>query len=167
MDSLSFKRVLIDGSLLCAVMGILIFGSLYLNPRLWLQDYPKEMQAKTPPLTPREQWARAVFAVTIMLLVVGIPFLSVRQLRADTGGSITFLLAFVNTYLVFQMFNLFDAVVIDFLVLTLMKPKFAVLPGAEGMEYLYHDWRMHVRNYLKGVIIGLVFCAPIAFLATL
>lgn len=140
MDTLSLNRILIDGTLFCAVTGVLVFGSLYLNPRLWLQDYPKEMQAKVPPLTSDEKRMRAILAVVVILLAVGIPFLSVRQLRADNGGSMTFLAAYVNAYLVFQLFNLFDAVVIDFLVLTLMSPKFAVLPGTEGMEYLYRNW---------------------------
>ena len=48
------------------------------------------------------------------------------------------------------------------LILTLMKPKFAVIPGAEGMEYLYRDWGMHLKNYLKGIVILAVFSLPLA-----
>jgi hypothetical protein len=48
-----------------------------------------------------------------------------------------------------------------------MQPKFAALPGTEGMEYLYREWGMHLCNYLKGIVVCAVLSAPIAFVATL
>jgi hypothetical protein len=142
-------------------MGIFIFGSLYLNPRVWIQDYPKEMQARVPPLTPAERRARIVAFSLFLAFMIGIPLFSTRQLRAENGGSISFLTAYLNAYLIFSLGNLFDAVVVDALVLSIIKPRFAILPGTEDLyDNWVTDWRMHVRNYLKGVVLGAVFCIP-------
>jgi hypothetical protein len=44
----ALTRVLIDGAILSAALSVVVLGSLYYNPRLWLHDYPKEIQAKVP-----------------------------------------------------------------------------------------------------------------------
>jgi hypothetical protein len=167
MDTLSLQRILIDGSLLSLTMGIIILGSLRYNPRLWLQDYPKEIREKVPPLTAQEKRQQRLLVVPFFLVMIGIPLGSTYLLRMESGGSITFLTAYLHTFLVANFFNLFDAVVLDFLILALIQPKFAALPGTEDMGYLYRDWGMHVRNYLKGIIVCGVLSAPIAFVATL
>jgi hypothetical protein len=167
MNTLSLQRILVDGTLLSLTMGILILGSLRYNPRLWLQDYPKEMRAKVPPLTPQEKRQQWLLVIPFFLIMIGLPLGSTYLLRMQNGGTIPFLTAYLNTALVLNIFNLFDAVVLDILIFTLMKPKFAALPGTEGMEYLYRDWGMHLRNYLKGIVVCAVLSAPIAFVATL
>jgi hypothetical protein len=164
---LSLQRILIDGTLLSLAMGVIVVGSLYYNPRLWLQDYPKAMQAKVPPLTASEKRIRNFLILPVLLAFIGWPLLSVQQLRAENGGTLPFLTAYLHVFFVANMFNLFDALVIDFLFLTLMKPKFAVLPGTEGMEYLYHDWSLHIGNYLKGIVFCAILSVPIAVVAIL
>jgi hypothetical protein len=100
--------------------------------------------------------------------MIGILYYSNAQLKAANGGSITFLTAWLNTFILFNIGNLFDAVVIDWLILTMMKPKFMILPGTTLAEYaMFNDWRLHLGNYVKGVVIGAVFSLPIAFVATL
>jgi hypothetical protein len=91
----------------------------------------------------------------------------VAGLRSAYDGAVPFLTAYLHFFGVLSIFNLFDAVVLDLLVLTFMKPKFAVIPGAEGMEYLYHNWGMHLTNFLKGVIFCTVFSLPFALIAAL
>ena len=167
MDGLSWQQVIVDGLLLSGLLGIIILGSLYYNPRLWLNDYPKEMQAKVPPLSPVENRQRWLVAGLFLAVLIGWLYFSTSQLRAHNGGAIPFVAAWLNGFLVFNIFNLFDALVIDYLILTLMKPKFAVLPGAEGMEYLLHNWRLHVGNYVKGIFACALLSLPVALVATL
>jgi hypothetical protein len=58
--------------------------------------------------------------------------------------------------------------VIDYLILTLMKPKFMILPGTQIADYaMYNDLRLHAASYVKGVVIGAVFSLPIAFVVSL
>lgn len=166
MIILSTTRILTDGLILSVGLSILIFGSLYMNPRLWLQDYPKEIQAKVPPKTLQETRTTWVLLVLFLAMIIGTLVYSVTQLKAETG-SISFINAFVHAFLVFNIFNLVDAVIIDLLVLTFINPKFAEIPGAEGMEYLYRDWNMQFRNYLRGIVVCAVFSLPIAFVMSL
>jgi hypothetical protein len=167
MQGLSLTQILIDGAILCAGMSVLILGSLYYNPRLWLQDYPKEIQAKVPPLTPREKRERLIVAALFLVVAALTLINSIARLEAANGGSVSFLTAYLHVFGVLSIFNLFDAVVLDLIILTGFKPKFAMIPGAEGMEYLYHDWGMHLSNFLKGVVIVAVISIPVALIAAL
>jgi hypothetical protein len=166
MDTLSIQRIITDGLFISVVLTIVILGSLYIHPRLWLQDYPKEIREKVPPLSHTEKRWRGVVAVLFLATMVGGLYYSAAQLKAANGGTISFLSAYLHTVIVFNIFNLFDAVVIDYLILTLMKPKFIILPGAKGMEYLFNNPRMHIANYLKGIVFCAVFSLPIAFIIT-
>ena len=58
MNMLPLTDILIYGLLMSIVTGVLILGSLYINPRIWLQDYPAEIRAKVPPNTPDEKRAQ-------------------------------------------------------------------------------------------------------------
>ncbi|MBC7869623.1 MAG: hypothetical protein H7Y09_02185 [Chitinophagaceae bacterium] len=167
MDNLSFQQILVDGLLLCAVMGGVIITSLYINVRVWIQDFPKAVQAAIPPLTDNEKRQRFFFAGLLLIgLFVVLTFLAVR-LRASYGDSLTFGTALLHLYLVFQMFNLFDAVIIDIVLIVLIRPKWVVLPGIENVAHPYGDFNFQVINYFKGLIIGFVLSAPFALLATL
>ncbi len=165
MDTFSITRILVDGTVLSLLLGVLVLGSLYYNPRLWLQDYPAEVRAKVPPMTPQEKRRQRVMMIPILLLMIGLPLYSAHMLRMENGGTITFLSAYLNTFLVINIFNLFDAVVLDLLLLTFLMPHFAVIPGTEGMEYLNRNWGMHLKNYLKGMVFCTVFSIPIALAA--
>ncbi|NWG17978.1 MAG: hypothetical protein HXY41_15240 [Chloroflexi bacterium] len=163
MTTLSLTSVLVDGLILSLGLSIVILGSLYANPRLWLHDYPTAMQQRVPPLTGAEKRAR--LALTALFLGMGFAALvySGTRLLAANGGTVSFLTAFVHFFLVMNIFNLFDAVVLDLVTIALLKPRFVVLPGTEDLVYLFEDWGMHLRNYLKGIII----CAAISIPAAL
>ena len=163
----ALTRVLIDGAILSVALGALILGSLYYNARLWLRDYPKEIQAKVPPNTPSEKRDQKILMVLFFAAMLGILAFSAAGLRSAYGGAVPFLTAYLHFFGVLNLFNLFDAVVLDLLILTFMAPKFAVIPGAEGMEYLYHNWGMHLANFLKGIIFSAVFSLPFAVIAAL
>lgn len=167
MDSIVITRILIDGALLTAGLTIVILASLNYNPRLWLQDFPAEMKAVVPPLSPKERRDRWVVGIFFFAIAIGVIIYSVAQLRAHFGGPVPFLTTYVTIFGVYSVFNLFDAVVLDLGLMTFMKPKFAVLPGAEGMEYLYQNWGMHFTNFLKGVVFSALLALPVALIAAL
>lgn len=160
---LSLERILIDGLLLSLALGIVIFGSLIYNPRLWLQDYPIELRRQVPPNTKQEKRLQAAMMVPFLLLMLGIPFVSGLQLKAMNGGTLPFLTAYLHVFLITNIFNLFDAAVIDYLVLTVMKPKFMVLPGTESLNYAeYMTLTLQVKNYFKGIVFCAILSLPIA-----
>ena len=48
---LNLADILRDGAILSVLASIILMGTLWLRPRLFLQDYPKEIQAVVPPKT--------------------------------------------------------------------------------------------------------------------
>jgi hypothetical protein len=161
------NRVLIDGGILSVALGIMLFVSLNYNARLFLGDYPKPIRDKVPPLTAKEKRDRTVLMVLLLVVITGVLTFSARQIKAESGGSITFGQAYLNLFLVLMIFNLFDALVIDLVWLTWFKPKFVILPGMEGMEYLLEDYRKQFVDFLKGFVFCAVFSLPFAIVATL
>lgn len=164
---IAVSRGLIDGVALSAALGLVIVVSLYVNARLWLHDYPQPMQERVPPLTPGERQVRIVLSLVFFGVLVGGLALGVNALERALGGNVSFLAAFIYSLLVLNLFNLFDAVVIDYLLLARMKPGFAILPGTADLVGLFDDRRMHLVNYAKGIIFCLVGSLVVALLAAL
>ena len=59
-------------------------------------------------------------------------------------------------------FNVFDLVVLDYLVFIKVRPSFVVLPGTEGME-AYDDLSFHLAAFRKGLGLGAVPSLIVAF----
>lgn len=166
MLNIVFQRIVIDGLLLSLALGVLIMLSLKYNPRLWIQDYPKYIQAKVPPINAQEKRQQRLMMLPFLLLAFGVPYVSVVLAKAASGGTISFPMAYATAAGVMQVFNLFDAVVLDYLILTVLKPRFALLPGTTWDEYPV-DIAFQVRNFIKGIVICAVISLPIAFVGIL
>lgn len=155
-NELSGEQLLRDGAVLCGVIGPLVMGSLYYNPEMWLQDYPPDVRAKYgPPRRPGTRRQQAIVAGPMVLLVLLWPVRSTRRRRANNGGRLSFPAAFLHAAGILGLFNLFDAIVLDYLILTRLQPRFAILPGTEGMAG-YQDLGLQARAFLKGNLFVLV-----------
>lgn len=161
------SRFIIEGIAFVLLFAVIVIGSLLYNKRLWMQDYPKEIQALQPPLTNREKRERAMLAVVFFIALFGGLFASNAGLKAANGGTLPFLNAFLNIYGLWSLVNLFDAIVLDWWFGAVLAAPFMIMPGSEGYMHLYRDKRMHIINFLKGVIIGIVMCVPIALISTI
>jgi hypothetical protein len=164
LDSLALQHTLFNGTIVSLVVGTIIMLSLMFNSRLWLQDYPKPIRDKVPPLSPLEKRQRLIVGVLFMSILFGMLILEALQLRA---GNVSFGTAYLHIFIVLFMFNLFDAVVLDLFVITFLKPKFIMPPGAEGMEYLLYDYRKQFTDFLKGMVFCIVGSLPFAVIAIL
>ncbi|MCC6612763.1 MAG: hypothetical protein IT320_04745 [Anaerolineae bacterium] len=162
---LSLEQILIGGAALSLAMGILTLASLSLNPRIWLNDYPEEIKKLAAPLSTAEKRQQIVFLVPILLAYIAVPLLSTVGFLRMTGDT-SFLTAYGHAFLVLNIANLFDAVVIDWLFLYVMKPRFAIIPEAWAyFETMNIGWQ--ARNYVKGIVFCAVFALPVALVATL
>jgi hypothetical protein len=165
LELLQLNRILLDGILLSLVLSAIVLGSLKYNPRLWLQDYPKAIRERVPPLSPREVRHRAVLVVLVLTVLIGGLALEALRLRNDQPGGLPFGTAYLSIFIFLAVFNLFDALVLDLLILTWLKPRFAVLPGTEGLEHLLYDYRKQLADFLKGFIFCAVASLPFAAIA--
>lgn len=147
----------LHGALLCAWMTFVILGSLRQDPRIWQNDAPKPIQAQLGPMPEDTRkrargWGAITFvglvAITVHLMIAGVP---------NGGGNwAEFWARVLAAYVMFEVFNIYDAVVIDIGVILLWAPDWAFAPGIKGHPAL-RDWRFHARAFAIGVVAGVPF----------
>jgi hypothetical protein len=140
---------------LSALAGALILGTLAYHAEIWRDDYPPDVRARAGPMSTRATAERRFVAAALLALVLGIPVWSTRRLRRHNGGDLCFLSAFLHAYGVSLVFNGFDAVVLDYLLIVRIRPRFVILPGTEGLPG-YGDVSFHVVAFLKGLGIAVI-----------
>jgi hypothetical protein len=156
---LDIAKVLTDGFILSALSTLLILVSIRISPRLWLQDYPKDIQALVPPKTAQEQRQGLIFGIPFLLLLIGFPLFSTYSVAQQVMGEISFFVLFLHAFGVAFVFNLVDLLIIDLLVFCMITPRFIIIPGSEGAAG-YKDYMFHFRGFLIGTvfsgIVGLI-----------
>jgi hypothetical protein len=168
LDLLVLKQTLLNSVILSLLLGNIVLASLMYNARLYLQDYPKPIRERVPPLSPAETRDRTVLVVLFMGVLLGGLILETMQLRlskADPAAALTFGEAYLNVFIFLAVFNLFDALVLDLIVLTLLKPKCVILPGSEGLEHLMYDTSKQLVDFLKGMLFCVLASLPFAAIA--
>lgn len=149
---------LFHGALLCAWMTFVILASLRQDPRIWQNDAPKPLQELLGPMpdatrTRARIWGTVTFvglvAISAHLMVVGVPS------EAGFGARV------LAAYVMFELFNVYDALVIDIGVILLWAPDWAFAPGSKGHPSL-RDWRFHLRAFAIGVFAGVPFALLVA-----
>ena len=157
-------HILLDGALLSVLASITILGILRLNPRLFLQDYPDEIQEHVPPKTDQEKRLSLLVGIPFLLLLFAVPFFSTVNL--DRQGA-TFFQLFINAFGVAFIFNLVDLLLLDWLIFCTVTPKFLIIPGTDGFKS-YKDYGFHFRASLIGTFIsiaaGLVIAGIVVFI---
>lgn len=164
MTDLSFSAILLHGIILSIGMGLIILGGMSLNPRIMLSDYPPNIQAQVPQMNSEDKRQQKILGVFFWGFALAVFFYSNSQLAARSGGQLSFGATFLNSYLVFQISNLFDFLVLDYLILTVLHPKFLLIPEV-NTSMLAGTTRFHFIGFLKGLLIGAVFAAIIALIS--
>jgi hypothetical protein len=143
------------------VNGYLLLVMTLTSPRIWgYADYPEEIRNKVPPQTRREKLLATSISVPWFIFIFGFPFLSTLALESRLGHGIPFLIAFLNVFVLFLLAILGDLVVLDWLIISKITPKFVMIPGTEKADY--KDFSHHFKAHARATV-GLVFvCFVIA-----
>jgi hypothetical protein len=145
------RHALLYGCVLSAVLVVLLLGVLWMNPEILLNDYPPDIRKKYGPMSERSKRQRVPVAVVIGAVALGIVMASFSAVRANGGGTIPFLTAFVHLSVMFSVFNVVDLLLLDW-PLVAIRPRFMVLPGTEGSAG-YRDYGFHFRGFLIGTVL--------------
>jgi hypothetical protein len=162
----TITKVLIDGTLL-SVLLLLWLGVVFsfrVSPRVFLQDYPKDIQDKVAPQTAAEKRLSRLIKMPLLIFVIIVPLISSWTLNRHDPEHTTFVALFLNASGVVFTFNVVD-LLLDF-VLVWVNPKFVVIPGTEGMAG-YKDYFHHFRGFLVGTVgsvVGGLVIAAVVFL---
>ncbi len=163
----TLTRVLRDGAILSVLASLFVLIGLRINLRLFLQDYPKDIQKVVPPKTPSEQRISLMISIPFLILLLAVPSVSSWDLKQLDPRRITFLALFLNAFGIAFIFNLVDLLLLDWLLVCTITPKFVVIPGTEGMA-AYKDYAFHFRGFLIGVFVsavaGLIIAAVVSFI---
>ncbi|HSH80746.1 MAG TPA: hypothetical protein VLA19_19635, partial [Herpetosiphonaceae bacterium] len=157
------SSALTDGGILSTLLGAIMLSAARYNPEIWLNGYPPAIRQKVGPMSPRARRQGTLLIIPFMAIFFGLLVYSNLKLRKQNGGNLSFLAAFLNAYVVFMTFNLFDLVVLNYLIFIKLRPDFVVLPGTGGME-AYDDINFHLMAFLKGIGLGVVPSLIIAVL---
>ncbi len=134
-----------------ALTGIVLY-----NPRLMLQDYPAEIKANVPPKSEKEKRQTILFGMPFLLSLLILPFIFVY-----TSQQTSFLGLFLYAFGIVWAFNIWDWLVLDWLIFCTITPKFFVIPGSEGNP-AYKDYAFHFRGFLIGTVFSLVMGVIVA-----
>jgi hypothetical protein len=142
------------GLIFSAILSALIVASLKINPEMWLNDMPPDVKAAWGPISDKARRQKRLLLVPFFGLMVGAMALAVLRLGQLGAAYQSFLPVFVCITIMFQIFNLVDAVIIDWLLVRIW-PKLMMLPGTEGMAG-YRDMRFWTVNLVKGIAASFV-----------
>jgi hypothetical protein len=149
MDVL-FQNALLYGAVLSVVLVVIMWTSVLLAPDMWVGDYPPDIKEKYGPMSETGRKVRPYIAVPFFLVMLVLPILAIFRLERLTDAPVGFGNAFLTAFLVLLVFNLFDLLILDWLIFSTLQPKLMVLPGTEGMAG-YRNYRFHFIGFLKGI----------------
>ena len=160
----NLTKILVDGAVLSLFVTLWMLFTLWINPHIFLHDYPAKIQEIVPPKTRTERQLVYVFGVPLLLMLLLGLFLSTFSLKEQ--GDIKFLPLWLNAAGVLWVFNIVDWLILGWLIFCALTPRFIIIPGSEGMAE-YKDYRFHFRGFLKGTtfsIIGGLIIAGIVYI---
>jgi hypothetical protein len=157
---MAFRHILAHGLFFAAVVNAYLFlVMVLLSPRVWgYTDFPQAVKDKVPPQTKREWTLAALIAGPWILFVLAFPLFSAYSLKAALGGRIPFWTAFLDLAVLWLLTALVDLVILDWLVVSRLTPRFVIIPGSEKADY--RDLSEHYRGHAKGL--GLIVLASLA-----
>lgn len=138
------------GLLTTFLLTSLILGSLYMQPRIWLQGLPQEVQISIPQKTKKEKKQTFVVMILFLLILLGFPVIAI----VNSVQHPTLWQAWVISYSVYFIFNLTDLLFIDWLIVCTITPDFIKVKGVD--EYVYKNYKKHFTDFLKGIVILIV-----------
>ena len=156
---LDLTRLLFDAGIYVALATLLLVGLVLYNPRLMLQDYPPAIKQIVPPKSERERKLSLWLGLPFLLVLLIYPIYATFVFR-DQGGAPGFPALWLYAFGIAFAFNLWDWLVLDWLVFCTITPKQFVIPGSEGHP-AYKDYFFHFRGFL----IGTVFSAVMGLIA--
>lgn len=142
-------NALVYGLALSLVLVTIMLISASIAPDMWVGDYPPDIKERFGPMSARASRLRPYVAAVFFPAVLAVPLIGLFSLQSPLGH-IPFLPALAFSSLVLLVFNVFDLLVLDWLLFCTIQPRLMVLPGTEGMA-AYHDYRFHFVGFLKGL----------------
>lgn len=162
-----FKKIGFNGFLYIVIgIGYLLILMVVFNPRIWgYQDYPERVKEKVPSQTRKERIIAGLVGLPWFFFIFAYPLVSTAFLEAELGGEVPFEIAFFNIFFMVFSFFLADLVILDWLIISKLTPKFVIIDGTAPEDYkdFSHHYKGHLFASIPLTIICVIFSAIIVF----
>jgi hypothetical protein len=85
--TLLLQHGVLYGVILSLLMSLSFVGAAYLNPEIWLPDYPPDIRERFGPMSERAKRQRRLVGIPVFLLLAGVPHAVVKAFRK--AGQVT------------------------------------------------------------------------------
>lgn len=146
----NWEAALMHGLIWAIMWGSMTAFTIMKWPHIFLHDYPKELQEviNLSPFTNKK--VAYMFETITMLLIIAFIFWS--GIYTYHENPVSYWTIFFHVLVVCMCWNIFDLIIMDWLIFCTWQPKFIVLPGSEGNK-AYKDYKFHFIGFLKGSVI--------------
>ena len=135
------------------------------NPRVWgYADYSEAIKNKVPPQTGKEKLLGGIVGLPWFIFVLGFPIYSTYILKSNLGNEISFWIAFLNLFVLSLLLIVGDLVILDWLIVSKITPKFVIILGTSKEDY--KDFSHHYRAHARAAVIQILICLIIAGIVT-
>ena len=153
---LLIQHGLLYGLILSVLFTVVLLAAVFVNAEIMQNDYPPDVKkAYGPERSPKTRGQRRIFSLLFLLILFGVICYSMLDLNRSTPTEFNFLTLFILIFVEVFTFNLWDLLIIDWLIFNTLQPKFIFLPGTEGMAG-YKDYYFHFKGFLTGIGFSIV-----------
>ena len=148
--------LVIESVILCRLFTVMVY-LMSRDPIKTLYNYPPTIQERVKSLEqykdqiPTQKNKIAAKSVAALLFVV-----ILSLIMKYVNGCTAFKDAFLTSFLLWTIVNLYEAVVMD-IIWFCHDPHF-VFEGTEDMVSDYHDYWFHIKGFFIGEVLALVVC---------
>jgi hypothetical protein len=137
------------------------------SPRVWgYTDYPEVLKHNVPPQTKSEKKIAGLIALPWFIFILGFPVYSTLVLKGKLSGDISWGVAFINLFTLFLFATIGDLVILDWLIVSKITPKFVIIPRTLKDDYkdFSHHFNAHAKSLIVIIPIFLGLAAIISYL---
>lgn len=134
------------------VTGYLFVMMVTTSPRIWgYNDYSQAIKDKVPPQTKKEKSLAALIGMPWFVFTLGFPIYSTLALKAKLSNDISMWMAFLNLSVLFLLATVGDLLILDWLIVSKITPKFVIIPGTKKEDY--KDFSHHFKGHAKALVV--------------
>jgi hypothetical protein len=120
--------------------------------RVWgYEDYSDAIKRKVLAQTKKEKTLAAIISLPWFVFILAFPVFSTFALKAKLGGGISIWTAFLNLLVLFVFATIGDLVILDWLIVSRLTPKFVIIPGTVKKDY--EDFTHHYLGHAKAAAV--------------
>ncbi|MBQ9019691.1 MAG: hypothetical protein IJ097_05215 [Bacilli bacterium] len=149
--------ILIESIIGCLLFTIIAGGMTYLKPLSMINSYPPAIQEKVLELgiIKNNQKSKSIKSIIKKLIALFILTFIIAFVVYKFNNTNTFIKGFGYSYLLWNIVNWWDALVID--CIWFCHSKRVIIKGTENMKE-YKDYLFHIKGGLIGMLYGVPAC---------